>query len=62
MIIGYISTSDQVIYGKTKNGHNIYKSILFNNDNNCLVSYNGKLKGKIIIILEITKTLNNYDK
>ena len=59
MIIGYISTSDQVIYGKTKNGHNIYKSILFNNDNNCLVSYNGKLKGKIIIILEITKTLNN---
>jgi hypothetical protein len=58
MYIGYISTSDQIIYGKNKSRHNIYKAHLFNNSP-CLVSYGGKLKGKILIILNIDKTYNN---
>ena len=59
MYIGYISTSDQVIYGKTKKGNNIYKAFIFNNNSYCLVSYNGKLNGKLLIILNINDTLKN---
>ena len=47
--IGYFSTSQQTIYGKTSKGATIYKINIFNDNNNCLLSYNGKLKGKIII-------------
>ena len=59
MNIGYISTSDQVIYGKNKSGHNIYKAFIFNDNSNCLVSYGGKLKGKIIILVNIKGIFNN---
>jgi len=62
MYIGYISTSDQVIYGKTKKGNNIYKAFIFNNNSYCLVSYNGKLKGKLLIIININDILNNLPK
>ena len=59
MFIGYISTSDQVIYGKNKSGHNIYKAFIYNDNSNCLVSYGGKLKGKILLILNINGVYNN---
>ena len=63
--IGYLSTSQQVTYGKTKNNHIIYKAydytIEYHHLNNMLsyylIPYNGKLKGKLIIIY---KTNNNY--
>ena len=57
--IGYFSTSQQEIYGKNKVGHIIYKINTFNNINkHYLVSYGGKLKGKIIIIF-ISNNLND---
>ena len=62
MYIGFISTSDQIIYGKSKKGNNIYKAFIFNNKSYCLVSYNGKLKGKVLIILDINDTFNNLPK
>jgi hypothetical protein len=62
LLIGYISTSDKVIYGKNKSGKIIYSIKLLNKDynmNNILITYGGTLKGKIIILFKINKIINN---
>lgn len=59
LIIGYFSTSQQVKFGKTKSGNTIYQVTTF--DQNLpyfLVSYGGKLVGKIIITFKF-KDWNN---
>ena len=47
--IGYFSTSQQITFGKNKAGHTIYKIDVFNEQNSYIVSYGGKLKGKMKI-------------
>ena len=55
--IGYISTSDQIIFGKNKKGKIIYQIKLFIHNNiKILISYNSKLKGKIILLFKITRS------
>lgn len=63
-IVGYFSTSQQVTFGKTKSGHIIYQVTSFNsNIPYYLVSYGGKLKGKLIIIFnQIINNDNNLPK
>jgi len=52
-LVGTFSTSQQVIFGKKKTNGIIYKVYVYNNDQQYyLVSYNGKLKGKLIIIFK----------
>lgn len=58
--IGYFSTSSTITYGKTKNGKKLYQLNTLNyNLPNFKISYNGKLKGKILVIF---KYLNWNDK
>lgn len=59
MYIGYISTLDQIIYGKNKS-KKLYKIKCFNIEiSDMLISYNGKLHGKIIIVYKIKNTNDN---
>jgi exoribonuclease R len=53
-LVGFLSTSQQVTFGKTKTGGIIYKIKCFNHyPSTFLISYNGKLKGKIIFTFKI---------
>jgi hypothetical protein len=59
LLVGYLSTNDQIKYGKNKSGKIIYQVKTFNKKLPLfLVSYNGKLKGKIIICFKF-KNWNN---
>jgi hypothetical protein len=52
-LVGTFSTSQQVIFGRKKTNGIIYKVYTYNNDQQYyLISYNGKLKGKLIIIFK----------
>ena len=54
-IIGYFSTSQQVIFGKNKSGKIIYLVKPFDTRlPNILIPYGGKLKGKLIITFKIS--------
>lgn len=51
--VGYFSTSSVITYGKTKNGRKLYKlTSLDYNLPNFMVSYNGKLKGKMLVVFK----------
>ena len=53
LIVGLLSTSQQVKYGKTSNGKPIYQvKPLDNNLPNFWLTYGGSLKGKIIVVFK----------
>ena len=60
MNVGYIYTNDKIKYGKSN-----YKIISFTKniyEKPLIVSYNGKLKDKIIIVFDILQDYNEYIK
>ena len=51
--VGYFSTSAVTIFGKTKNGKKLYKLTSLNFKlPHFMISYNGKLKGKILVVFK----------
>ena len=63
LIVGYFSTSQQVKFGKTKSGNTIYQVTTFDpNLPYFLISYGGKLSGKIIITFKFKDWDNTLPK
>ena len=51
--VGYFSTSSVTTFGKTKSGKKLYKLTSLNYKlPNFMISYNGQLKGKILVVFK----------
>ena len=63
VLVGYFSTSQQVKFGKTSSGSTIYQVSTFNPVlPHFLISYGGKLKGKLLITFAFKEWVNALPK